>query len=393
MVAIALALVLVGCSGDDDDAATTTTQDERPSTTSTTEPAPDDGLRLDEIQVLGTHNSFHEPLDPAEHALLVAMNPEQAAQRTYRHAPIGTQVDAQDVRQVELDIFVDDEGGLYASPSLRRQAGLPELVASVPEMAEPGTKVLHEQDVDYRSVCPTLVACLSEIEEWSEANPSHVPVTIFLQFKDGPLIFPVDDQAVPEKWLPENMDRLEAEILSVFDRDDLITPDDVRGEHATLDEAVTTAGWPTLGETRGKVMFAMVNGEPYRSLYLEGHAGLAGRLMFTNAEPGQPDAAVLNVDDPLAEPGRIADLVGRGYLVRTRADSPGEHAVTGDTSRRDAAFESGAHWVGTDYPVAGMAEAEHGESADYVAQLPSGGAARCNPVTAPSTCDDGAVEP
>src|SRR5690606_38759723 len=123
-----------------------------------------------------------------------------------------------------------------------------------------------------------------------------------------------------------NMDRLEEEILSVFEVADLITPDDVRGSHATLEEAVTTDGWPTLGEARGKVMFAMVNGEPYRSLYLEGHEGLAGRFIFTNAEPGQPDAAVLSIDDPVAEPSRIAQLVKQGYLVRTRADSPNEHA-------------------------------------------------------------------
>jgi hypothetical protein len=398
--ALAVALVAgvaVGCGGDDDTA-------DRPSPSSAAGPsasaappsitaALDDALRLNEIQVVGTHNSFHREHDPAELDLLATLDAEQAAQRTYGHETLGEQLAAQQVRQIELDVFADGSGGLYASPSLRRQAGLADLVESVPEMAEPGTKVLHEQDVDYHSVCPTLVRCLAEVKEWSDANPDHVPVAIFIQFKDGPLIFPVADQAVPEKWVPEAMDRMEDEIRSVFDADDLLTPDDVRGTRATLEEAVTTDGWPTLGETRGTVLFAMVNGEPYRSLYLEGHPGLAGRLLFTNAEPGQPDAAVLNVDDPLAEPGRIAELVGRGYLVRTRADTPNVHARTNDTTRRDAALASGAHWIGTDYPVQGMAPGDFGAGTDYVVELPDARAARCNPVTAPPTCRDEAVEP
>jgi hypothetical protein len=272
-LALALLGVAVGCSSDDT-ADSPPSSSSAPSTSavpSSTAVALDDSLRLNEIQVVGTHNSFHQEPDPAELDLLAAMDAEQAAQRTYSHETIGGQLADQQVRQIELDVFVDGSGGLYASPSLRRQAGLPDLVDSVPEMAEPGTKVLHEQDVDYHSVCPTLVGCLTEVAEWSDANPDHVPVAIFIQFKDGPLIFPVADQAVPEKWVPENMDRLEDEIRSVFEPDDLLTPDDVRGSSATLEEAVTTDGWPTLGETRGKVLFAMVNGEPYRSLYLEGH--------------------------------------------------------------------------------------------------------------------------
>ena len=46
---------------------------------------------------------------------------------------------------------------------------------------------------------------------------------------------------------------LEDEIRSELEPDDLLTPDDVRGSSATLEEAVTTDGWPTLGATRGKV--------------------------------------------------------------------------------------------------------------------------------------------
>lgn len=385
LVVAALGLGVAACSssdggseaGGDGGAAATTT---------TTEANPADDLRLNEIQVIGTHNSFHEAAPQDEYDQLAALNAEQAAQRTYTHPPLTTQLDEQQVRQLELDVFADAQGGLYSSPALRA----PDAGPLDPAMDEPGTKVLHEQDVDYHSVCPTLVACLTEVEAWSDANPDHVPVAINIQFKDGPLIFPVDGQAVPEKWTTEAMDGLDEEIRSVFEPEDLITPDDVRGDAATLEEAVLADGWPTLGESRGKVMFLMINPEPYRSIYLEGHPNLEGRVLFTNAEPGQPDASYVGLDDPLADGARIAELVEQGYLVRTRADANDVEATANDTARLDAALASGAQWISTDYPGPDGAERLGSE---YVAQLPGFLAARCNPVAAPDGCTDEGIEP
>ena len=58
--------------------------------------------------------------------------------------------------------------------------------------------------------------------------------------------------------------RLEKEIRSVFPSDSLVTPDDVRGNAATLGAAVAAHGWPTLGATRGKVYF-MLDNEGFRA--------------------------------------------------------------------------------------------------------------------------------
>src|SRR5690606_30014613 len=111
-------------------------------------------------------------------------------------------------------------------------------------------------------------------------------------------------------------------------------------------------------------------------------ASLEGRLLFSSSEEGRPDAAFLRIDDPITEADRIRAAVEAGYLVRTRTDVPGVDAVTGDTTRRDAAFESGAHYLSTDYYVAD-------ESLGYtlVVDLPGEGPARCNPVNAPEGCD------
>jgi hypothetical protein len=328
----------------------------------------DDGVRLNQLQAVGTHNSFHVELEPPEMAILERLNPTEAAERAYTHAPIDEQLDAQRVRQLELDIYLDAEGGRFADPWIRREAGLGPY--DEPAMAEPGIKVFHEQDVDYRTVCATFVSCLQALEDWSDANRDHAPVAVNVQLRDGPLIFAVPEQVRPESFLDEAaMDAIDEEILSVFDRDRIIAPDDVRGDRATLNEAVLARGWPTLGASRGKVLFTMVNADPYRIAYRNGHQNLEGRLLFTNAPAGEPDAAFVNLDDPLELGPRIADLVGEGYLVRTRAD---------DADRLDAALRSGAHWISTDHP-------------DRV-RLPEGGAVRCNPVAAADDCDDARLE-
>ena len=70
----------------------------------------------------------------------------------------------------------------------------------------------------------------------------------------------------------------------------MITPDQVRGKHKTLEEAVLQNQWPTLAKAGGKVVFLM-DQRPVGPVYLEGHAALRGRVIFTNAVPGQPDCA------------------------------------------------------------------------------------------------------
>ena len=95
-------------------------------------------------------------------------------------------------------------------------------------------------------------------------------------------------------------------------------------------------------------------------------------------------------DLPLApNAGGWRERVLDGYVVRTRADSPVSSAQSGDTAQREAALASGAQWVSTDYPVPGRAERL---GTDYVARLPGGAPARCNPVNTGPHCRDAALE-
>lgn len=346
----------------------------------------DGDVRLNQIQVIGSHNSYHLAAPPAESDLRRSFIGDAEDALLYQHAPLAEQFASQRVRQIELDVFADAAGGRYADPLLRAAAGGGPYD---PAMEEPGMKVLHVQDVDYHSTCLTLVACLGQVRDWSAANPAHVPIAVLLELKDEPLDLGDFDFVVPEPFDAAALDGLDAEIRSVFDDDDLLTPDDVRGDRASLEDAVLADGWPTLDEARGKVMFLMDNGEPKRSLYRQGHPSLEDRVLFTNSEPGQPDAAFVKRNDAPTEGAEIAELVAAGYVVRSRADGDTVEARKGDPSRRDAALASGAQWVSTDYPVPDYG---YGFATNYVAGIPGGLVARCNPVNAPSSCRDAALE-
>lgn len=335
-------------------------------------------VRLNHLQVLGTHNSYHLAPEPA---LREALG-ERLLTYEYTHRPLTEQLSRLGIRQFELDVFVDPEGGRYAEPAAL--GVVPGLAPPGPVMREPGFKVLHVQDIDFRSTCPTLAACLTEIRDWSRAHPAHVPIMILIEAKDG---MPGDAEGIqfvrPLPFGAEELHALDAGIRSVFDEDHLITPDRVRGSHATLEEALRTTGWPLLREARGKVLFALDNTGEHRVHYLQGNPSLEGRVMFVSSPPGEPSAAFLKMNEALGEDAaRVRQMVEAGYLVRTRADVSTREARSGDTTRRDNAFRSGAHYVSTDYPEV----SPYGSG--YIARLPEAGQlpARCNPVTAPAGC-------
>ena len=50
-------------------------------------------------------------------------------------------------------------------------------------MKQPGFKVFHIQDIDFRSNCPTFKLCLQELKRWSVAHPDHPPVYVTMTAK------------------------------------------------------------------------------------------------------------------------------------------------------------------------------------------------------------------
>jgi hypothetical protein len=338
-------------------------------------------LRMNEIQVIGTHNSYHAGIAPNEAKLWQAKYPEQFKALEYQHQPLPQQFDA-GVRQIELDVYADTKGGRYAhpqGPKMVAAAGLPADPEFDPNgvMMKPGFKVMHIQDLDYRSTCQPFTACLEQVRAWSKAHPQHVPIFVLVETKQGSI--PKMNLTEPEPFTPAVFDALDAEIRSVFAADEMITPDDVRGSYPTLNAAILAGNWPTLDSARGKVVFLM-DQHPVTPVYLEGHPGLRGRVIFTNSTPGDADAAFLERNAGPAD--EIRELVRRGYLIRARTDADTKEARSDDTSVRDAMLSSGAQILSTDYPASEPAR----WPGHFKVELPGGVVARCNPVNAPAGC-------
>ena len=333
--------------------------------------------RLNQLQVIGTHNSYHIAPASAVLELIKSTGRRRAEGLDYTHRPLAEQFSRLGIRQIELDVFADPKGGLFAEPSLRkvlRNRGKdpgpdPD---SEGRLRQPGLKVLHVQDVDFRTHASTFVDALGQIRAWSRANPRHVPILILVELKDE-AIFGLPTR--PVKFGRAEVDGVDAEILSVFTREEIVTPDRVRGRFATLSEAIRSGGWPVLDSVRGHVMFALDNEGPVRDLYLDGHSALRGRVMFATVAPSDPAAAWFKINDPIHDFDRIQQLVREGFLVRTRADADTRQARANDITPRDKALASGAQFVSTDYPEPDRRFSE------YWVRLPGGVVARANPVS------------
>jgi hypothetical protein len=294
-------------------------------------------LRMDQLQALGTHNSYH--LEPEGNALI---------DWGFSHLPLPQQLGEQGVRKLELDVYYDSERG--------------------------GFHVMHIGLVDDRTTCATLQLCLEQLRAWSDDHRGHHPIFVMIEPKTA------FSETSAERILSD-LDRIVAEVMK---GGRIITPAEVRGDAATLRQAIVGKGWPTLDVGRGRFVFWMDNWGEWASLYSHRHTTLDHRQLFVVSALDQPVAAITNINDPISSAAAIREAVAQGFIVRTRADGV-ELAHAGDDSKLKAALASGAQLISSDLPapVSGV---------PYHASIPGGTPSRCNPISAPSDCVATAIE-
>jgi hypothetical protein len=307
-------------------------------------------LPINHYQCIGSHNSYKEYIDPQ---LIKIIDKTDTSRRTskgleYHHVGLSEQLNL-GLRALEIDIYADEKGGKYAKPRgldmAGKQANRPYDVEGV--MNEPGFKVLHVQEIDFRSNCLTFKKCLSELKSWSENHPNHEPIYITMNAKDDTIKLPGFSK--PEKFTAEVYDQLDNVILSILGKQKLIVPDDIRGSFITLEGAVLKKGWGKMSQFRGKFLFVLDEGKSKTDEYIKNHSSLKGRILFTNSAVGSPEAAFLIINDAVRDLEKIKVYVKKGYLVRTRADSDTREARTNDYRSFEAAKASGAQIISTDY--------------------------------------------
>jgi len=305
-----------------------------------------DNLPINHIQVIGSHNSYKKAIDPALFKMLKARDSVAMSKIDYSHISITDQLNL-GLLNLEIDVYADTQGGRYAHPNgLDWAPGQPPFD---PEgvMKNPGFKVFHITDIDFRSHCLTFQQCLQDLKKWSDAHPTHNPVFITMNAKDESITKP--GFTTVEKFTAATYDALDKEIVDYLGKNYVITPDQVRGKYKTLESAVLTNHWPTLKEAQGKFIFILDEKGPKVDLYVAGHPSLKGRMLFANATVGTPEAAILIMNSAKRDQEAIKDLVKKGYIVRTRADSDTDEARANDKSSFEAAQQSGAQIITTDY--------------------------------------------
>ncbi|CAM4254779.1 phosphatidylinositol-specific phospholipase C1-like protein [Zobellia roscoffensis] len=313
----------------------------------TTLPEQEENLKMTDIQVIGSHNSYKVAIEKPLFEYLLQKNPALSGLE-YEHISLSKQLEL-GLRSLELDVFHDPMGGHYSNPKgleIVKAAGAePMPFDEEQKLQTPGLKVFHVQEIDFRSHQLVFKEALEELKSWSDANEGHNPIIITINTKDSE----IPETRKPLPFDAEALKNLNAEILAVFSQERLVTPDLVRGNFGTLEEAVLEEGWPVLNKVQNRFLFVLDEGGEKMETYLKSFPNLEGAALFVNQEEGNPTAAFRILNNPVENFEQIKKLVSLGYMVRTRADADTKEARENDYSRFEKAKASGAQIITTDY--------------------------------------------
>jgi hypothetical protein len=277
--------------------------------------------KINEIQTINTHNSYRKMFDGFIGSYFDFFVPKGwQTEFVYEHPTFTEQLNG-GVRGLEWDV--------------RAQSG--------------GFNLSHFAVVDYRSSAPDLALALEEVLIWSNNNSGHVPITVLLEYKSEPWIM----NPKLEKPTPEVLKRLDALILNSIGREKLLVPSDIIGEYQSMADAVKNDNFPRLSEAKGKFMFLLHYSDELTPMYIGLDETLRSQTLFPTVQIGKDAYAPLEKYAEYAshilynevEPGEIAELVSRNYIVRTRVDE----GMKESPERAKAAVLSGAQILTTDF--------------------------------------------
>ncbi|MBN3519374.1 phosphatidylinositol-specific phospholipase C1-like protein [Algoriphagus lutimaris] len=304
--------------------------------------------KINEIQVIGSHNSYKSKIAPEILDYLSEVNPAASNSLAYAHIPLESQLDL-GLRNLELDVFHDPQGGRYSYPKgleIIKAAGgeIPDYDPSH-ALEKPGLKLFHVQDLDFQSHYLLFADALKALKKWSEQHPNHSPIFILINAKDGNI--PGTREVLP--FTSSALDSIDLEISTHLGMEHLITPDMVKGDFPNLETAVLAGNWPELEDVRGKFLFVLDENEEKIDRYLLAKPDLKDAVLFVNKKEGNPTAGFRIINNAKKDEAYIRSLVEKGYLIRTRADSDTKEARNEDYSTFEKAMASGAQVISTDY--------------------------------------------
>jgi len=318
--------------------------------------AQDTLIHLNDIRILASHNSYKKLPHPKLIRFLTKFRKQlgpsnDPIQLDYGHLTLEQQLNDYAIRGFELDVYYDPKGGLYRKRKLNRFIFGQKVMVKDSLMKKPGFKVLHIPDVDFETNYFTFIQALTELKNWSIKNPNHSPIFVNVEAKGS-------SAANESKFLriigfkkAIRMDssaymQLDLEINSVFDKENLMTPKDLKATYSTINDRLTLEGWPLLSECLGKIIFILQgdNDELYKKSLLHG----ADRAMFVYDEPGGDNTAFVIRNNSLGIEKEISELTKR-YIIRSRTDAGTIEAREKNYTIFQSVLSSNAQIISTDY--------------------------------------------
>lgn len=290
-----------------------------------------EGVKLNEIAVMGTHNSYQ----------LLGTLPKRGLMKTLQIISFGvvenkavfemdtfTEQLEQGIRNLEIDIeTVDDEGDISFI-------------------------VTHSAIIDNVSSAYNLAKGLEEIAMWSDNNPGHLPIYLLIEPKDDVLSI-------------NNMKNFSLEYALEFDKvlrqvlgDRLLTPAQAMGEYESFEEMRKADDWPALTQVTGKIIVLMHPCNVTQE-YIDTDISIKTQAMFPMLRFGDIDKTyasfILDNDPAGAAENNKKTVDENNLMVRTRADDYPDFS----DERYNFADNCGSHIITTDYPPRSVRENDH----------------------------------
>lgn len=315
-----------------------------------------DTLPLNRLRTLASHNSYKNKPNPKVQKFLNGIKDKlgeenDPIQLEYAHERLTVQLDSFKVRGFELDVYADPKGGKYYKRRVNGFVRGMKKRSKVEELKAPGFKIIHIVDIDYETNYFTFKSALEELVQWSSSNPDHLPLFINIEAKgnamgdeSGLLRFFGFQKAI--KYDSCIFQLLNEELMSTVPEDILLKPRELLNDQKTLRDRIDHYGWPTVSEVRGKMFFILEgnNSGWYAQKLEEG----SDYPMFVYGDVKDEMTLFIKRNDPLQNENEIQKLT-EDFIVRTRSDAGTIEARSNDQSRKQAAIESGAQIVSTDY--------------------------------------------
>lgn len=295
------------------------------------EKAMEQGVKINEIAVIGTHNSYQLLATPQKRALEYVRrflsSGEKGGNADFEMDTLTEQLE-RGVRNLEIDVETVDDG---------------ESVSFI---------VTHNPLTDNVSSAYDFAKGLEEIALWSDNNPGHLPVYLLIE---------------PKGKVPEinNMKSFTLEYALELDEalkavlgDKLLMPEGAMGKYDSLEQMRKNDSWPSLKEAAGKII-VLLHPCDVTQQYIDTDASLSSQAMFPMLRFEDIDKSyasfILDNEPETATENNKKTVDEQNLMVRSRADN------YPDFSDEKYAFADncGSHIITTDYPPRSVRAREH----------------------------------